>query len=248
LNIAVPIKYVADTETIVKIGKDGKSLNKEGVTFVVNPYDEFAIEEALKIKEARGGEVTVITIGDEDASKALRTGMAMGADKALHIKTAAIVDPSAAAKLLSDALKGKNFDLIILGMKAVDDDSGVVGPMLAEYLELPCVTMITKLDIQDSSATARRETENGTEVVETSLPAVLTTQKGLNDPRYPSLKGIMAAKKKPIEEAAPGGFVSGLDVLEMNLPPSRPQGRIVGEGVEAVPELARLLKEEAKVI
>lgn len=190
MNIAVPVKYVPDTETIVKIGKDGKSINKDGVTYILNPYDEFAVEEALKLKEALGGEVTVITVGDEEANKALRTGMAMGADKAVHIRTDAFVDSSAAAKLLADSLKGKGFDIILMGMKAVDDDAGAAGPMLAEYMGLPCVTMVTKLDVGDSKASAKRETENGVETVETPLPAVFTAQKGLNEPRYPSLKEI----------------------------------------------------------
>lgn len=248
MNIAVPVKYVPDTETIVKIGKDGKSINKDGVTYILNPYDEFAVEEALKLKEALGGEVTVITVGDEEANKALRTGMAMGADKAVHIRTDAFVDSSAAAKLLADSLKGKGFDIILMGMKAVDDDAGAAGPMLAEYMGLPCVTMVTKLDVGDSKASAKRETENGVETVETPLPAVFTAQKGLNEPRYPSLKGIMMAKKKPIDEIPAGNFINGVEILEMKLPPSRPEGRIVGEGVEAVPALVKLLKEEAKAI
>jgi len=248
LNIAAAIKYVPDTETIVKIDGDGKSLKKEGVTFVINPYDEYAIEEALKIKEALGGEVTVISMGDEECVKGLRTAMAMGADKAIQIKCGACVDQAITAKVLAENLKGKGFDIILTGMKAVDDESGIVGPMLAEFLGLPCVTMITKLEISGNKASARRETEMGTEVVETTLPAVFTAQKGLNDPRYASLKGIMAAKKKPIEEVSAGGFDLGVSIVEMKLPPSRPQGRIVGEGEEAVPELVRLLKEEAKVL
>jgi len=248
LNIAAAIKYVPDTETIVKIGGDGKSLKKEGVTFVINPYDEYALEEALKIKEAQGGEVTVITMGDAETVKGLRTGMAMGADKAIHIKCSEGEDASGTAKALAETLKGRGFDIIFLGMKAVDDDSGIVGPMLAEYLGLPCVTMITKLELAGGKATARRETEMGMEVVECSLPAVFTAQKGLNEPRYASLKGIMAAKKKPVEELPLAGYSAGLAILEMKLPPSRPQGRIVGEGEEAAVELARLLKEERKVL
>ena len=248
MNIAVPIKYVPDTETIVKIGEDGKSLKKLGVTYVMNPYDEYALEESLKIKENSGGEVTVITVGDDAAVKALRTGMAMGADKAIHIKCADCSDPSGVAKTLANVLKDKGFDLFFLGMKAVDDDSGAVGPMLAEYLDLPCVTMITKLEVGDGKITARRESEIGMETIEASLPAVLTAQKGLNEPRYASLKGIMTAKKKTVDEAAPEGYEDKIEVIEMKLPPSRPAGRIVGEGEDTVPELVRLLREEAKVL
>ena len=248
MNIVVPIKYVPDTETIVRIGADGKSLNPDGVTFVMNPYDEFALEESLKIKEASGGEVTLITIGGDNAVKVLRTGMAMGADKAIHVKCDDEIDTSAAAKILAGIIEGKGFDIIFTGMKAVDDEAGVVGPMLAEYLGLPCVTMVTGLEIAGGKAFARRESEAGAEKVETSLPAVFTAQKGLNEPRYASLKGIMMAKKKPVETVEPGDYSNGLKVAKMSLPPSRAAGKIVGEGAEAVPELVRLLKEEAKVL
>ena len=248
MKIAVPLKYVPDTETRIKISGDGKTTNTEGVSFVMNPYDEYALEEALKIREAQGGEVTVITVGEGDAVKALRTGMAMGADKAIHIKTAAGYDPSHSAKALANALKGGGWDFIITGMKAVDSDSGAVGAMLAEFLNLPCITMITKLEIKGDKATCRRESELGVETVETRLPAVFTAQKGLNEPRYPSLKGIMMAKKKPVEEISAGETSVLTEVVEMKYPPERAAGRIVGEGVEAVPELVRLLREEAKVL
>ena len=248
MNIAVPVKYVPDTETKVKIDSDGKSINPAGVSFVMNPYDEFALEEALKIKEASGGEVTVVTLGDEDAVKVLRTGLAMGADKAIHINEGGWHDSLAAAKILANALKDRDFDLYFLGMKAVDGDAGAVGPMLAEILGLPCVSMITRLDISDGKATARRESEYGVEVIETSLPAVFTAQKGLNEPRYASLKGIMMAKKKPVETLEAMDTASTVEVVEMSYPPERAAGKIVGEGPEAVPELVKLLKEEAKVL
>lgn len=248
MNIAVPIKYVPDTETIVRIGADRKSINPDGITFVLNPYDEFALEESLKIREASGGEVTLVTIGSDSAVKALRTGMAMGADKAIHVKCDDQIDPSAAAKILAGVLQDKGFDIIFTGMKAVDDDAGVVGPMLAEFLGLPCITMVTKLEVEGGKAFGYRESEAGAEKVEASLPAVFTAQKGLNEPRYASLKGIMMAKKKPVETVEPGDYSNGLNVVEMKLPPSRAAGIIVGEGAEAVPELVRLLKEEAKVL
>ena len=248
MKIAVPVKYTPDTETKVKIGADGKSINPDGVSFVMNPYDEFALEEALKIKEAGEAEVTVFTIGDDESAKALKTGMAMGADKAVLIKTATPADSLQAAGLLANALKDGGWDIILMGMKAVDSDSGAVGPMTAELLGLPCVTMITKLEISGGKAVARREAEIGMEVIETSLPAVFTAQKGLNEPRYASLKGIMRAKKQPIDEITSGDAAVGTVVIEMRYPPERPAGKIVGEGVEAVPELVKLLKEEAKVL
>ena len=248
MKIAVPLKYVPDTETIVRIADDGRSLNPDGVQFVMNPYDEYAIEESLRIKEAFGGEITVITVGDESANKVLRTGIALGADEAVRIDYAGDCDSSVVARMLADALKDDEYDIFFLGMKAVDDDSGAVGPMLAEYLGLPCATMVTKLEIGDGKATARRENEYGIEVVETTLPAVFTAQKGLNEPRYPKLKGISRAKKHPIKEVKPAEVSAGIEVLEMKLPPPRPAGRIVGEGVEAVPELVRLLRDEAKLL
>jgi electron transfer flavoprotein beta subunit len=248
LKIAVAIKYVPDTETRVRIGAEGKSINPEGVTFVVNPYDEFALEEALRIKEARGGEVTVITLGGEECAKGLRTGLAMGADNAIHLKSEMAFDALSSARILAGGLKEGGWDLILTGMKAVDDDGGAVGGMLAEFLGLPCVTMITKLELSEGKAVARRESEYGMEIIETPLPAVFTAHKGLNEPRYPSLKGIMAAKKKPITDLTVNETESGIEVLEMKYPPERAEGRIVGEGVEAVPELVRLLREEAKVL
>lgn len=248
MKIAVPVKYVPDTETRVKIAADGKSLNPEGVSFVMNPYDEFALEESLKIKEALGGEVTVVTLGDEESAKALRTGLAMGADRAIHIKGDGFYDSLTTARILAEALKDGGFDIIFLGMKSVDGDAGAVGPMLAELMGLPCVTMVTKLEVSEGRAVARRESEAGVEIIEIPLPAVFTAQKGLNEPRYASLKGIMMAKKKPVETLDAPPAENTVELVEMKYPPERPEGKIVGEGVDAVPELVRLLKEEAKVL
>lgn len=248
MKIAVPVKHVPDTETKIRIGGEGKSINPEGVTYVMNPYDEYALEEALKIKEAGGGEVTVVTLGGDESLKTLRTGLAMGADNAIHIKSDQSYDAAATATIFAEVLKDRGFDIIFMGMKAVDDDSGAIGVMLAEHLGLPCVSMIINLELGEGKAVAKRETEYGLEVVETSLPAVFTAQKGLNEPRYASLKGIMKAKKKPLEVVEPGEGENKIEVLEMKYPPPRAEGKIVGEGTDAVPELVRLLKEEAKVL
>ncbi len=250
MNILVCVKHVPDTETAVKIGSDGKSIQTQDVNFILNPYDEYAVEEALKIKEAQGGEVTLITMGPEEAKKTLRTGLAMGADNAVHVTCDCdnTFDSLAVARCLAEAIKDRSFDLILCGKQAVDDDNAQVPVMLAELLGLPNVSSIVKLELSDGKAVVHREFEGGIEIVETSLPAVLSAQKGLNEPRYASLKGIMMAKKKPIEDVACGGSEATLEIMDFAYPPQRSGGKIVGEGKEAVPELVKLLHEEAKVI
>ncbi|MFH1861839.1 MAG: electron transfer flavoprotein subunit beta/FixA family protein [bacterium] len=248
MNILVCVKHVPDTETAVKIGADRKSIQTQDVNFVLNPYDEFAVEEALKIKEAQGGEVTLITVGPEAAKKTLRNGLAMGADAAKHIVCDHPHDSLGVARALAEAIKGMTFDLIMCGKQAMDDDNSQVPAMLAELLNLPNVSSIVKLELGSGSATAHREFEGGIEVVETSLPAVFSAQKGLNEPRYASLKGIMTAKKKPIDDIACAQAEDTVEILDLGYPPSRSGGKIVGEGAAAVPELVRLLREEAKVI
>lgn len=248
MNILVCVKHVPDTETAVKIGADGKSIQTQDVNFILNPYDEFAVEEALKLKENKDGEVTLITVGPEEAKKSLRTGLAMGADKAIHVACDAMHDSNTVAACLANAIKDRSFDVIFCGKQAVDDDNAMTPVMLAEKLGLPNVSAVIKLEIGDNSATAHREFEGGVEVVETSLPAVISCHKGLNDPRYASLKGIMMAKKKPIDDVPCSCSESAVEIVDMAYPPTRTGGKIVGEGAGAVPELVRLLKEEAKVI
>jgi len=250
MKLIVCIKQVPDTETRIKIGPDNRSIDLTDVNFVVNPYDEYAIEEALRIKERLGeGEVTVISLGPERTTSAIRTALAMGADNAVLLKTEdQPVDPYSTAQALADVLRGMEYDLILFGKQAVDDDNAQVGPMVAELLGLPCVTVVTKLEISDGKIRAQREVEGGLEVVEAPLPAVITAQKDLNEPRYTSLRGIMMAKKKTIEEREPSLPDSKIKILKMEYPPAREAGKIVGEGKEAVPELVRLLREEAKVI
>jgi electron transfer flavoprotein beta subunit len=249
VNIAVCIKQVPDTETKVKISDDKKSVEESEINFILNPYDEFAVEEALRLKEANSGDITVISLGPDRVSSAIRSALAMGANKAIHIKTAAIPqDPMSTAAALAQVLKEGNYDLILLGKQAIDDDHQQMGPILAEKLAMPCANVVTVLEISGRKINAHRQIEGGFEKVVCEMPAIVTAQRGLNEPRYASLKGIMAAKKVVIEERTVELEEDNIDVLEINYPPEKPPGKIVGEGADAVPELIRLLREEAKVI
>ena len=250
MQIAVCIKRVPDSETRVKIGPDGKSLDEAGVKFVLNPYDEFAVEEALQRREKAGaGEVVVLCLGPAAAQETIRTALAMGADRGVLLQAEKIpVDGFETAKAIAAALKDGGWDLILFGKMAIDDYNHQVGPMVAELLGLPCVTAVAHLEIEDGKGVAEREIEGGIEVVEFPLPAVLTADKGLNEPRYPALKGIMAAKKKPLDVKPVQLGAGGIEVLAMTPPPERKAGKIVGEGPGAIPELVRLLREEAKIL
>jgi len=250
VKIAVCIKRVPDTETRIRIGADGASIDESGVKFVVNPYDEYAIEEALQRRDKTGGgEVVAIALGPDAAQETIRGALAMGADRGVLLKAERIpADALAVAKALAAELKDGGYDLVLFGKMAVDDGHHGVGPMVAELLGLPCVTAISKLELEGGKGVAEREIEGGVEVVEFALPAVLTAEKGLNTPRYPALKGIMAAKKKPIETRTAALGEARVTVTTLGLPPDRKAGRIVGEGPDAVPELVRLLRTEAKVL
>ena len=250
MKIAVCIKRVPDSETRVKIGADGKSLDEAGVKFALNPYDEFAVEEGLRWKEKAGaGEVAVICLGPAAAQETIRTALAMGADRGVLLQADKIpMDGFETAKLLAAELKDGGWDLILFGKMAIDDYNHQVGPLVAELVGLPCVTAVAHLEIDGTKGVAEREVEGGIEVVEFPLPAVLTADKGLNEPRYPALKGIMAAKKKPLEVKPVQPGAGAIEVLALMLPPERKEGKIVGEGAGAVVELVRLLREEAKVL
>jgi electron transfer flavoprotein beta subunit len=246
----VCIKQVPDTETRVKVGGDGRTLDPAGVTWVMNPYDEFAVEAALQLKEKAGaGEVVAVSLGGAGVQTTLRNALAMGADRALHLKSdAASPDGLAVARALAKAIQPLQPSIVWLGKSAVDDDASQVGPMLATLLGLPCATVVAAFELAGESATIEREIEGGREQVSLPLPCVLTADKGLNQPRYASLKGIMAAKKKPIEESAADLGAANLEVVSLELPPARAAGRIVGEGAAAVPELVRALRDDAKVL
>ncbi|MGH7501075.1 MAG: electron transfer flavoprotein subunit beta/FixA family protein [Longimicrobiales bacterium] len=245
----VCIKRVPDTESRLRIAGDGTSIETAGIKFVISPYDEYALETALRLRDAAGGgEVVVITVGDTASGEQLRAALAMGADGAILLKGEPTLDGLATARALAAALEGAAPDLVLAGMKAADDDQQQVGAMLAQLLHLPCITVVAKLEVDGSTVRAHREIEGGVEHVEAPLPAVVTITKGEFEPRLPSLKGIMAAKKKPLEEKPAALGSSRIKVHGLSYPPERPAGRIVGKGAEAVPELIRLLKEEARVL
>lgn len=248
MKLAVCINHVPDTAAKINVAADRMSIDKAGVTFVINPYDEFAIEECLRLKEKNGGDVTVISLGGDAHKESLRKALAMGVDKAVLLKDESVRDSFGVARGLADYLKEISPDVIFFGKQSVDYDDGAVGVMVAEMLGLPSVSVVVKLEITGGRAVAEREIEGGREVLETTLPAVFTAQKGLNEPRYPSLKGIMAAKSKPIEERPLTPFAAKAGLVQMQKPPSKPAGRIIGTDASAVPELVRLLHEEAKVL
>jgi electron transfer flavoprotein beta subunit len=249
VNIAVCIKEVPDTETRPKIRDDGKGIQTDGIKWIVNPYDEYAIELGLQLVEKSGGEVTIISFGPKEIEPTIRSGLAMGAHKAIRVDGPKnISDPLVIAKALATVLKQQNFDLVLFGKQAIDEDNAQVPQMLAEAMEIPGATVVVKFELNGTQASAEREIEGGKEKLSFSLPAVVSCQKGLNEPRYRSLKGIMMSKKIPIEEVTTDIPTELLSVDQLQYPPQKQPGRIVGEGSEAVPELVRLLKEEAKII
>jgi electron transfer flavoprotein beta subunit len=249
MNSIVCIKRVPDSEARIRVTPDGRSIEPSGVKFDMNEYDKYAIEEAIQRREAAGeGLVTVITVGGDDSRETLRQALAMGADEAVLLRADPSLDGLPVARALADEIRSRSFDLLLFGKQAIDDDGMQVPAIVAEILDLPCATVVVSLDIENGRATARREIEGGHEVVEFDLPGVVAAQKGLNEPRNPSLKGIMAAKKKPLEEKDVELVAGGLELIELTGPPARPEPQIVGDGADAVPELVRRLRQEVKVI
>ncbi len=248
MKIAVCVSHVPDTAAKINIGGDGKSIDPAGVTFVVNPYDEFAIEEALKTKEKFGGETVVISLGGDANKETLRKALAMGIDNAMLLKDPSYRDSLSVAKALAEEIKAQEAELVFFGKQSVDYDNSTVGQMTAEILGFNSVTVAVSFNLDGSKITCEREIEGGKEIVETTLPALITAQKGLNEPRYASLKGIMAAKKKEIIEKQPVEFSNSVEILGMKKPSLKQAGKIVGTDATAVTELVRLLREEAKVI
>ena len=259
MKIVVCVKQVPDTEARIKIAPDGKGVAEGELTWVISPYDEFAIEEALKIKEAKGaGDVVLVSVGPDRTQSALRNGLAMGADSAIHLKDPLFdqLDAHGTAWALAAAIKPLGPDLIFTGQQGVGTDNAQVPGLLAEILDLPQVTMAVKVELGEGKATVKREIEGAAETWETTLPAVISAQKGLNEPRYASLKGIMAAKKKPIQvmDAAAAGLKADdlkpkTRVVSMEMPAARSAVKMIeGDADTQVKELLRLLHDEAKVL
>jgi electron transfer flavoprotein beta subunit len=248
MKVAVCVNHVPDTETKVKVGPDNATIDRAGVNFMLSPYDEFAVEEALRIREKFKGEVVVLSLGPDAHKETLRKALAMGADRAILLKDDGGRDSYGVAAGLAAELKALAPELILLGKQSIDYDNAQVGTLVAELLGLPSVSVVVKMDVQEGKVLCEREIEGGHEVVETRLPAVFMAQKGLNEPRYPSLKGIMAAKTKPIEEKPAASADMRVRTLRMRKPPAKSSGRILGTDKTAVPELLRLLHEEAKVL
>lgn len=259
MKFVVCVKQVPDTETRIRIAPAGDAIVETDVNWIVSPYDEFAIEEALKLKEKHGGEVVLVGLGPDRVQQALRTGLAMGADSALHLKDPVFdgADTLGVARALAGAIRTLGaVDLILTGQQGVGGDNSQVPGLLAELLDMPQVTMAVKLELADGKATVEREVEGAHESWESSLPCVVSAQKGLNEPRYASLKGIMAAKKKPIQVldcAGVGLTAEGLKpstrLQKLELPPPRPACKLVeGDPAAQAQELLRLLHEEAKVL
>ncbi|MCM3730956.1 electron transfer flavoprotein subunit beta/FixA family protein [Fictibacillus nanhaiensis] len=256
MNIYVILKRTFDTEE--KISVSNNKISEDSAEFIINPYDEYAIEEAITLKDAHGGTVTVVTVGDEDSEKELRTALAMGADQAVLISNEDLdsQDPFTTSSVLAAYFKDKEFDIILGGNVAIDNGTGQVGPRLAELLDIPHVTTITKIEINGTTVNIERDVEGDLEKIETSLPLLVTAQQGLNEPRYPSLPGIMKAKKKPLETLE----LDDLDIdeddveaktktVEIYLPPKKEAGKILsGDTADQVKELVSLLRNEAKVI
>ncbi|MFD1395382.1 electron transfer flavoprotein subunit beta/FixA family protein [Kroppenstedtia eburnea] len=256
MNILVCLKQTFDTEERIVI-EDGQ-ISEDGVEFVINPYDEYAVEEAIRLRDEHGGEVTVITVGPERAEQALRTAMAMGADKGIIVDDEDLesADEYSIARVLATVIKDLDYDIILGGYMAVDDGSAQVGPRLAELLGIPHISTITKLTVDGETVEVEKDVEGDTEYIQSKLPILVTAQQGLNDPRYPSLPGIMKAKKKPLErmdlddlDVDEDELEGKTETLEIFLPPEKEAGKILdGELEDQVKELVHLLRNEAKVI
>jgi electron transfer flavoprotein beta subunit len=253
VKIAVLIKRVPDMDVRFKIAPNGTSVDESGLKFDISDFDGYAVEAALQLKEKQADpaatEVTVVSLGPDVVQETLRKAMSMGADRAVQLKhDAPVHDSYAIATALAAELKGGGYDLVMFGRMSIDTANQSTGPIAAEMLGLPIITAISKLDVEGGRVKARRELEGGYELIECPMPAVVTIDEGIARPRYPSLKGIMAAKKKPLEVRPVQVGELRYTLERMELPPERAAGRIIGEGKDAVPELVRLLKEEAKVL
>jgi electron transfer flavoprotein beta subunit len=244
----VCISQVPDTTAKIQVSGDGKSIEKTGIKFILNPYDEFAIEEGLRLRERFGGTVTALTIGPETSKEILRTALAMGVDKAGIVKTDDILDSYNVAENIAGYAKSISPDLVIFGRQSIDFDSSGMAPMVAEMLDLPSISVVSSWNIENNAITAERDIEGGKEVLTCSVPCVISAQKGLNDPRYPKLPDIMKAKSKPIEEIASCHGSALVSLTSMALPSSKRVGMIVGDSEAEISSVVTALHEQAKVI
>lgn len=260
MNIIVLMKQAPSTDSMIEPAADGVSIKTTDIKWIINPYDEFALEEALRIRDAGGGTVTILTVGEQKATESIRTGLAMGADKGILIQDPACqqMDGLGIAQVLSAAIRTLPYDLIIAGQRAVDDENWLVGIAVAQTLQIPCISLVIQQQIENSAIRCQRTIDGGTMTVEASLPALITTQRGLNEPRYASLQGVMKAKKKPIEVKTLGDLgLSGDDIVSSRIqvrglkqPPQRSGGKMINAGSPqaTAAELVRLLHEESRVL
>jgi electron transfer flavoprotein beta subunit len=262
MNIVACVKQVPSSEARIQVAPDGRSIDRTSLELVLNPYDEYAVEEGLRTREKFGGSLIALSVGPQKAEEALRTCLALGADRALIIKEDALQggDAYGLAQILAEAIRPLNADLILCGKTSIDVENHGVGVALAELLALPHVSVVSKLEwLGERCIRVEREIEGAVEAVEVTLPAVVTANKGLNEPRYPSLPGIMKAKKKPIEEIPPAqlgsdpnqlGFAgSRLEITSLEPPPMRAEGRrFTGEARESVLAVLKALREEKKLL
>lgn len=259
MNSVVCISQVPDTESRIKVAAGGRTIDETGLKFIVSPYDELALEEAIRLKEKSGGDVTVISFGPDRVQQALRECIARGATKALHIKgETSDADSLGIAKVLAAAIKSVPHDLVFFGKQGVGSDNSLVGPMVAELLGYPQVNVVTHLEVGDGKLTAHREIEGAEEIIESSIPAVITAQKGLNEPRYASLKGIMAAKKVVIDAKSVADlgladadiFNQRVTFVKLEMPPEKSGGRKIdgADPAAAAKEILNYIRDEAKAL
>ncbi len=249
MEILVLVKHVPASDAAIKVAADGQNIETAGLSYVLNPYDEYAVEEALKTKEAKGGTVTVMTLGGAETVKTLRHCLALGADKAVRIGTeGSHLDGLATSTILANKIQELNPEIVFCGKQAIDNDDSQVGPRIAAKLGWACLTEASTFALTDAGFSGERDIEGGKESVEGTLPAVITCDKGLNEPRYANMKGIMMAKKKPLEEVDAAAIEPKVELVKLAPPPPRPEPTVLGEGPDAIPALIEKLKNEVKVL
>lgn len=249
MKVIVCVSLVPDSTTKVKIASDGKSLDTNGVQFILNPYDEFAVEEAVQYSEKHNAETIAISVGSDSSKESIKKAFQMGVQKGVSIKTPDDnIDSFTVAKNLSDFINNEKPDIVFLGKQSIDFDGSSLPSLISELTGIPSINVVVSLKVENNEVTVEKEIEGGKEVITTSLPVIIGTQKGINNPRYPNLKSIMAAKKKEVEVIDAAYTENLTEVSEMKLPPSKGTGKILTDGVNSVPELVKLLREEAKVI